>query len=80
MSKPITYTLNEEELIELLADGGYDDTEATDDVTVWGDLPTGEDENPTWSMEVNGEETGYETPWLELPASVREWCINRNAK
>ncbi len=76
-AKHMSYPLNEEELNELLADGGYDDTEATDDVTVFGNLPTEEDENPTWSMTVNDEETGYETPWLELPASVREYCISR---
>ena len=77
MTKRMSYMMNEEELNELLADGGYDDTEATDDVTVFGNLPTEEDENPTWSMTVNDEETGYETPWLELPASVREYCISR---
>ena len=77
MSKHMSYMLNEEELTELLTEGGFDDTEATDDVTVFGNLPTDEDENPTWSMTVNDEETGYETPWLELPASVREYCINR---
>ena len=77
MTKHMSYPLNEEELNELLAEGGYDDTEATDDVTVFGNLPTEEDENPTWSMTVNDEETGYGTPWLELPASVREWCIAR---
>lgn len=77
MSKHMSYMLNEEELTELLTEGGFDDTESTDDVTVFGNLPTDEDENPTWSMTVNDEETGYETPWLELPASVREYCINR---
>ncbi len=77
MGKHMSYMLSEEELNELLAEGGFDDTESTDDVTVFGNLPTDEDENPTWSMTVNDEETGYETPWLELPASVREYCINR---
>lgn len=77
MKNYTSYPLNEEELTELLADGGYDDTETTDDVTVFGFLPTALNPNPTWSMTVNDEETGYETPWLELPASVREWCMAR---
>ena len=73
----VSTTLNEEEAIEILADGGFDDTTEADDITVHGYTPDEDNENPTFSISVNDEDTGYEVAWLELPATVREYFSNR---
>ena len=73
----VSTTLSEEEAIEILSDGGFDDTTKDDDIAVHGYLPDEDNENPTFAVTVNDENTGYEIDWLELPTAVREYFSSR---
>ena len=65
--------LTDRQIDAMIAHGGFEPNERGDihEMFIGGYAPESRGDNPTFSFSINGEETGFDIDWVEIPRSIK---------
>lgn len=74
----ISYELSDREITNHVNRGGFEPNKRTDieSMSIGGYLPKSPEDNPCFNYSINGDDTGFEWYWADMPKSFRAklWC------
>lgn len=69
----VSADLTERQITNMLNAGGFEPLARSDvqSMSIGGYTPDGNNSDPTFNFTVNGDDTGFEIGWADIPASIK---------